>query len=120
MIQIRCDVTSYGDQFKKWRDARHLKQPQLARLLFGDAKRQASVSQIERTAGRLPHPDSIKKHAAVLRVTIKDLVGDVDDLWIDRARRGEFDRVAPPFDVTKEAERITRLEKQQQARGRKR
>lgn len=101
---IPCAVASYGDRFKELRERLELKQPDVAERLFNDRTRQASISQIERTAGRLPHPDTIKRHARALKCQISDLVKSVDDLWIDRARRGEFDTTEKETEATGSAE----------------
>lgn len=84
---------TYGERFRQLREALRLEQPDLAERLFGDRERQPSVSAIEATAGRIPRPETVKKHAQALNCQVSELIGPVDDTWIDRARRGAFDQV---------------------------
>jgi transcriptional regulator with XRE-family HTH domain len=85
------EAVTYGERFKELREKLGLEQPDLAERLFGSRRRQPGISAIESTAGRIPRPDTIKDHAAALECQISDLVLAVNDTWIDRARRKEFD-----------------------------
>jgi transcriptional regulator with XRE-family HTH domain len=82
---------TYGERFAQLRLRLGLTPAQLAHRLFGDAERRANVSAIEQTAGRIPTPKIVRKHAEVLSCDVSELVVPVDDTWLDRARRGEFD-----------------------------
>lgn len=83
---------TYGERFRELRESLGLDQTELAARLFGSRDRQPSISAIEQTAGRVPRPPTVAKHAKALECRVSDLVSAVTDTWLDRARRGEVDR----------------------------
>lgn len=85
------DGVTYGDRVRELRKALGIEQDDLALRIFGSKKSQGNVAAIEAMAGRLPRPETVMKHAAALGCQVSALVGPVDDTWLDRARRGEFD-----------------------------
>ena len=87
-------VVTYGQRFKELRKKLGVDQYELAARLFGNRKAQGNVATIEATAGRIPRPETVLQHAEALGCRVSDLLVHVDDTWIDRARRGEFDPAA--------------------------
>ena len=85
-------LMTYGERFRELRESLGMDQMELATRLFGSRDRQPSISAIEQTAGRVPRPGTVYKHAKALECRVSDLVGAVTDTWLDRARRGEIDR----------------------------
>lgn len=69
-------MATYGDNFKRLREARSLSQEAVAARLKYSKERNANVSTIERST-RVPKPNTIRKHAKVLECEPRDLLVQV-------------------------------------------
>ena len=87
-------VASYGERFRALRKAAGFKtQGDLAKKVLGNhVKGQGTIGRWEQTRGKIPTPEIIERHAKWLECRVSDLVGPVDDTWLDRARRGDYDQ----------------------------